>query len=122
MGGGRVLKGFSDSEVKRSQLVFLKLEHQVGSRFGGSANQPPRSIKIGRWSELRLVIGAELAMTLRWELVMMVYGEDVGPLDGTRVGPMFFVILFLSFIPWQHPATGWMGVKRVRERTKPIEA
>ena len=36
-------------------------------------------------------MGTQLALIPRWELVMVISGEDVGPLDGTPVGLFWFI-------------------------------
>ena len=102
VGRGKCLKEFSDSEVKMSQLVFLKLL--------GSANQPSRSTKIGKWSELRVVMGTQLALTPRWELVMVISGEDVGPLDGTLVELFRFITTYVVLSSAPTMSTPWVAV------------
>ena len=92
-GGGAALKASSVSVVKVGQLAFLKLVKEVGPGGGGSANQPSRSTRMGRWSEFRVVIGCQLEFRPMCALVMVRSGEEGGPLEGILVGQSWLMTI-----------------------------
>ena len=77
----------SASWVKEVQFAFLRLEKVT---WGGSTTvvekHPLRLMKMGRWSELRVVRGDQSKSRAMWGVEMERSGEVGSPWDGSRVG------------------------------------
>ena len=48
---------------------------------------------IGRWSEFKVVLVSQLESMPKWELVIVISGEDGSPLEGTLVGLSWFITI-----------------------------
>ena len=83
-GEGRSLKRISVSRVKDSQSAFLKLWNVLNGQ--GGLVTSGREIRMGRWSDLRVVRVVQEKSIARWAEQRDRSGEVGCPLGGRRVG------------------------------------
>ena len=90
-GASSKVKASSVSWRKASQRAFLKF---VKVRCGGSGksieNVLPSWIRMGRWSEFRVVMVRHSESMAMWGVAIVMSGEEGLPLVGSRVGESVF--------------------------------